>query len=61
MKRFALVPALAALATLGANAAITVDLSSAQSDIESAGQSLVGIAVVVLGIALVYGFIRKRG
>jgi len=38
-----------------------IDLSSAEAAITNAGTSMIGLAVTMLGLALVYGFIRKRG
>jgi len=38
-----------------------IDLSVAEQAIESAGTSMISLAVVILGFAIVYGFIRKRG
>jgi predicted RNA methylase len=38
-----------------------VDLSSAETAITGAGNGMIGLAVVILGIAIVYGFLRKRG
>jgi len=38
-----------------------IDLSAASNAITSAGTSMIGLAVTILGFAVVYGFIRKRG
>jgi len=50
---------------LGASSAmadtIDVDLTDATTSITNAGTAMVALAVTMLGIALVYGFIRRRG
>lgn len=38
-----------------------VDLTSATTSVTAAGDAMIGLAVVILGIAVVYGFLRKRG
>jgi len=48
--------------TVAATAApIDVDLSDATSSISNAGTAMIGLAVTILGIAIVWGFLRKRG
>jgi len=37
-----------------------IDLSAAQTSVETAGNAMIGIAVVMLGLGLVIGFIMKR-
>lgn len=53
---------LATLATAAVNAApVTVDLSDAETSISNAGTAMIALAVTILGIAIVWGFLRKRG
>jgi len=40
---------------------VTVDLSDATTSITNAGTAMIGLAVTILGIAIVWGFLRKRG
>ena len=40
---------------------ITVDLSDAETSITNAGTAMIALAVTILGIAVVWGFLRKRG
>ena len=57
-----MVAVFSAIGTAVASAApISVDLSDATSSITSAGSSMVALAVTILGIAIVWGFLRKRG
>ena len=57
-----LVAVSAAIGTAIASAApVAVDLSDAQSSITNAGTAMIGLAVTILGIAVVWGFLRKRG
>lgn len=51
-----------AIGTAVASAApISVDLSDAESSVTNAGAAMIGLAVTILGIAVVWGFLRKRG
>jgi len=40
---------------------MTVDLSGVTTSITSAGTAMIALAVVILGISIVYSFLRKRG
>ncbi len=44
-----------------AMAAVSVDLTQATQDIETAGNAMIALAVTILGIAIVWSFLRKRG
>jgi cell division GTPase FtsZ len=57
-----LVALFGAIGTAAAVAApVTVDLSDAETSITNAGTAMIGLAVTILGIAVVWGFLRKRG
>jgi hypothetical protein len=61
MRNFKKIGLLVVGATAAAMAdAPTVDLSGAQTTIESAGTALLGIAVVMLGAGLVWKFLSKK-
>lgn len=40
---------------------MAIDLAQATTDVTTAGTAMIGLAVVILGISVVYGFLRKRG
>jgi len=49
------------LASVGAFAApIAVDLGDAETSVTNAGTAMIGVAVVMLGIGLVYRFLAKK-
>ena len=51
-----------AVGTAVASAApVTVDLTDAETSITNAGTAMIGLAVTILGIAIVWSFLRKRG
>ena len=39
---------------------VTVDLADAEASVTNAGTAMIGVAVVMLGIGLVYSFIKRR-
>jgi len=41
--------------------AVEVDLGDATESITNAGTAMIGLAVVILGMGVVYSFLRKRG
>ena len=41
-------------------APVTVDLADAETSISNAGGAMIGIAVIMLGFALVIGFLKRR-
>ena len=42
-------------------APVTVDLTDAETSITNAGTAMIALAVTILGIAIVWGFLHKRG
>lgn len=51
-----------AVGTVSATAAdINVDLSPAETAVTTAGLAMIGLAVTILTLAIVYGFLKKRG
>ncbi len=63
MKRntFFRVLALGSVASASAMAApVVVDLTDATTSVSNAGTALIGVAVVMLGIGLVYAFIKRK-
>ena len=39
---------------------VTVDLSEATISVGNAGTALIGLAIVMIGLTVVYSFLRKR-
>ena len=62
MKKFFGRVALLASAVAGSvmAAPVTIDLSDAETSVTNAGTAMIGIAVVMLGLGLVIGFLRRR-
>ena len=51
-----------AIGTAFASAAVVdVDLTDAETSITNAGTAMIALAVTILGIAIVWGFLKKRG
>ena len=61
MKRNLLIASAFVGSTVASVAApIAVDLGDATTSVTNAGTALIGIAVVMLAIGLVYGFLRRK-
>jgi len=60
IKVLALISSFVLTTNLAMAEAISVDLGDAQTSIADAGTAMIGIAVVMLGIGLVYSFLKSK-